>query len=73
MKLHKDGTLEGTPQEIAEYMALKDPKFGKLVMPLDSYTRPFTEEEVKEMKKALGPITTARTMDHKVPGNGERP
>lgn len=25
MKLHKDGTIEGTPQEIAEYQQSKQP------------------------------------------------
>lgn len=29
MKLHKDGTLEGTPQEIAEYTRVTAPKIGE--------------------------------------------
>lgn len=38
MKLHQDGTIEGTPEEIASFMKLKDPMFGKVYVPLGSQT-----------------------------------
>jgi hypothetical protein len=36
LKLHKDGTVEGTPSEIAEYNKLQDKKEPFIVIPLES-------------------------------------
>lgn len=35
MILHPDGRIEGTPEEVAEYMKRKDPMFGKMHVPLE--------------------------------------
>lgn len=48
MKLHKDGTVEGTPQEIAEY--------NQLTQPVNQETNPAIKAFLQEQKlKAIFP------------------
>lgn len=61
MKLHQDGTLEGTPEEIAAFMKLRDPMLGKMYVPLANMAvttarvgcRSITHERVKGYEEML--------------------
>ncbi|MEK4108133.1 hypothetical protein NST28_29120 [Paenibacillus sp. FSL R10-2791] len=53
MILHPDGRIEGTPEEVAEYMRKKDPMFGKVNMPLT--------EEPTSIEKVPGSIILMST------------